>query len=103
MTEEEIYVMKNKSFVFFLLIKIIALIIFYGCGGGPDLERTQPRHKITLEGRFLTETPDEIRFPMKVLFAIDCSLSMGDDEFGIRAGSDPDSWIRYRVASVQTG
>ncbi|MGA1868508.1 MAG: hypothetical protein ACMUJM_08160 [bacterium] len=82
--------MKTKPFVFFLVLQIITLIIIYGCGGGPDLERTQPRQKISLEGRFLTETPDEIRFPMKVLFAIDCSLSMGDDEFGIEAGSDPD-------------
>lgn len=86
--------MRNKLSIFFLSIIIFLIIIISGCGGGPELERTQPREKISLSGTFLTETPDEISFPMKVLFAIDCSLSMGDDEFGQRAGSDPD-FLRF--------
>jgi hypothetical protein len=45
--------------------------------------------KLTLSGMFITENPDEISFPMKVLFAIDCSLSMGNAVNGTMAGSDP--------------
>ncbi len=59
-----------------------------GCGS-PELERTQERTKLALRGTFVTESPDEIRFPVKVLFAIDCSLSMGDEINGQLAGSDP--------------
>jgi len=59
------------------------------CSGSPDLERTQDRSRIALKGTFLTESPDEIQFPVKVLFAIDCSLSMGDEINGQMAGSDP--------------
>jgi hypothetical protein len=44
---------------------------------------------VALEGSFLTESPDEINFPVKVLFAIDCSLSMGDSVNGLTVGSDP--------------
>ncbi|MBF0453102.1 MAG: hypothetical protein HQK75_20545, partial [Candidatus Magnetomorum sp.] len=47
------------------------------------------RYRISLSGNFLTESPDEIQFPVKVLFAIDCSLSMGDDVEGTMMGSDP--------------
>ena len=72
-----------------LVIFFIISILFWGCGGGPELEKTQPRLKVTLEGSFITESPDEIRFPVKVLFAIDCSLSMGDSVDGQLAGSDP--------------
>ncbi len=73
------------------LILLIALFLSFagGCTAGPDLERTQAQTKVALEGSFLTESPDEIDFPVKVLFAIDCSLSMGDEELGIVAGSDP--------------
>ena len=73
----------------FLLEIIIFSIIFTGCGSSPELEKTQPRYKVTLEGSFITESPDEIRFPVKVLFAIDCSLSMGDSVDGQLVGSDP--------------
>ncbi len=60
-----------------------------GCNGSPPLELTQDRRHMALTGTFLTESPDEINFPVKVLFAIDCSLSMGDEEVGVVAGSDP--------------
>jgi hypothetical protein len=59
-----------------------------GCGA-IELERTQARSKVTLQGTFFTESPDEINFPVKVLFAIDCSLSMGDTVNGQMVGSDP--------------
>ncbi len=71
-------------------VVMIALLLFAitGCGGY-ELERTQARSKVTLQGMFMTESPDEINFPVKVLFAIDCSLSMGDTINGQVAGSDP--------------
>ncbi|WP_291317162.1 hypothetical protein [Desulfuromonas sp.] len=71
----------------FLLI-LPLLLLGSGCSEG-DLERTQARSKLALQGTFITESPDEIRFPVKVLFAIDCSLSMGDEINGQLAGSDP--------------
>ena len=72
-----------------IIIPIIALMLTaIGCGG-PELELTQDKSTVSLSGSFLTESPDEINFPVKVLFAIDCSLSMGDEVDGILAGSDP--------------
>lgn len=69
---------------------ICFLFVLSGCGDSPDLEWTQQRNKVTLQGSFVTETPDEINFPVKVLFAIDCSLSMGDAaRDDIEGGSDP--------------
>ncbi len=71
-----------------LTVIIAGLLIFIGCGG-PDLEPVQDRHIVSLAGTFTTESPDEINFPVKVLFAIDCSLSMGDEVGGAVVGSDP--------------
>jgi hypothetical protein len=71
------------------LIASVLLFVSSGCTDGPPLERTQARSKLSLEGTFITESPDEIQFPVKVLFAIDCSLSMGDEINGMLAGSDP--------------
>jgi len=76
---------RQKSHIFAVLLLLLALV---SCRG-PNLEKTQARSTATLKGTFLTESPDEIDFPVKVLFAIDCSLSMGDEELGIAAGSDP--------------
>ena len=72
--------------------KIIGLCLFVqistiGCGDSVDLERVTATEKATLRGTFLTESPDEISFPVKVLFAIDCSLSMGDEIMGQLVGS----------------
>jgi len=72
-----------------VLIISVLLLCIQGCTDSPPLERTQAQTKVALAGSFLTESPDEINFPVKVLFAIDCSLSMGDEEYGIEAGSDP--------------
>ena len=70
-------------------VYLSAVLVFtIGCDG-PSLEKKQPRNLISLKGTFLTESPDEIEFPVKVLFAIDCSLSMGDEELGTEVGSDP--------------
>jgi len=73
-----------------LVLLISLLFLFYGCSDeGPSLERTQDRYKLSLTGTFVTENPDEIHFPVKVLFAIDCSLSMGDAAMGFEDGADP--------------
>jgi hypothetical protein len=66
-------------------IFLIVLGMIAACGGGPELERTSARQRATLSGTFFTESPDELIFPVKVLFAIDCSGSMG----AAGEGSDP--------------
>ena len=67
---------------------LLVLILVAGCDGY-NLERTFDSQMASLSGTFLTESPDEISFPVKVLFAIDCSLSMGDEINGQLVGSDP--------------
>ena len=79
--------MGKRKYLF--VIVCILLVPFFGCSSSPDLEPTQDRHKLSLSGTFVTESPDEISFPVKVLFAIDCSLSMGDAAMGYEDGSDP--------------
>ncbi len=78
-----------EKFMKRIIIIGIYILAICSCSDGPDLERTQNRSKVSLNGTFLTESPDEISFPVKVLFAIDCSLSMGDEVDGALAGSDP--------------
>jgi len=86
--EEEIYAMVKPFSLIGTLICF--LFVLSGCGDPPNLEWTQQRNKVTLQGSFVTETPDEINFPVKVLFAVDCSLSMGDAaRDDIEGGSDP--------------
>jgi hypothetical protein len=88
MTMEEVMpVMRIRQHI--LNLVGILLLLCYGCNEGPDLELTQDRSKLSLSGTFVTESPDEISFPVKVLFAIDCSLSMGDAAMGMADGSDP--------------
>jgi len=72
-----------------LLLILMCIPFYIGCSESPPLERTQARSQVSLNGSFLTESPDEINFPVRVLFAIDCSLSMGDEEMGLVDGSDP--------------
>lgn len=60
-----------------------------GCKESPDLEWTQSRSQASISGQFLTQDPDTINFPVKVLFAIDCSLSMGQAVDGNEVGADP--------------
>lgn len=67
-----------------LFAAIIAIFLF-GCDNGPDLENTTDRMRATIDGSFFTESPDDLIFPVKVLFAIDCSGSMG----AAGQGSDP--------------
>ncbi len=61
---------------FIIMLLLAAYVVFSGCTDGPELERTQERYKVTLRGQFLTEDPDVINFPVRVVLAIDCSGSM---------------------------
>ena len=60
-----------------------------GCKESPDLEWTQSRSQASISGQFLTQDPDTINFPVRILFAIDCSLSMGQAVDGNEVGADP--------------
>lgn len=80
-----------------LLCVAISLFAIAACDNSPPLERTTERQTATISGEFYTESPEEIQFPVKVLFAIDCSLSM--------QSSDPEVLPEFpygrRVAAVQ--
>jgi hypothetical protein len=67
-----------------LPIVLVVLLIGSGCSN-PELERAQSRSKVTLAGEFLTQNPDVISFPIRIVLAIDCSGSMaGSDANHIR-------------------
>ena len=68
---------------------IIMISLVTGCKESPDLEWTQSRSQSSIKGQFLTQDPDTIDFPVKVLFAIDSSLSMGVAVDGAETGADP--------------
>jgi hypothetical protein len=84
--EQETHVMCNHFKIIGLCLWV--LISISGCDEA-SLERVSASEQMTLSGTFLTESPDEISFPVKVLFAVDCSLSMGDEIQGQLVGSDP--------------
>lgn len=67
------------------VILVFGLCFLFGCDNGPDLENSTSRMMASLDGSFFTESPDDLIFPVKVLFAIDCSGSMG----AAGVGSDP--------------
>ena len=59
-----------------LIVVTACALLAAACDNGPPLERTVARERGTLVAEFYTEDPENIQFPVKVLFAIDCSLSM---------------------------
>jgi len=65
----------HKSLLFIVLFFILAI----GCSG-PELERSQERSKVTLTGDFLTQNPDVVNFPVRIVIAIDDSASMMDSD-----------------------
>lgn len=67
------------------ILLLVAISLLAACDNGPDLENTTARMTATIDGSFFTEDPDDLIFPVKVLFAIDCSGSMG----AAGEGSDP--------------
>jgi hypothetical protein len=69
-------------------------LFFGGCNGGPDLEPVIRSEKVTLSGTFYTESPDELIFPVKVLF---CPGLLG--QYGAAGeGSDP---LNQRIAAAR--
>jgi hypothetical protein len=85
MTVEETNAMDRKIFVSILVFCLLGLCA--GCDNGPPLENSTARQPAEIEGSFYTENPDELIFPVKVLFALDCSGSMG----AAGEGSDPNN------------
>ena len=78
----------NPSFLP-VAVLMLCISLVTGCKEEPPLEWTQERSQSSISGQFLTKDPDTIEFPVKVLFAIDCSLSMGQDIDGAVVGADP--------------
>jgi len=72
-----------------LILLLLLQTVLMGCKETPPLEHLQQRSSVSISGQFLTKSPDEIQFPVKVLFAIDCSLSMGQEIDGASKGADP--------------
>ncbi|MBT8342548.1 MAG: VWA domain-containing protein, partial [Desulfatitalea sp.] len=68
-----------------LTIILLCIGVLSACDNTPPLERTTISDQARLTGTFYTESPDDLVFPVKVLFAIDCSGSMG----AAGDGSDP--------------
>jgi hypothetical protein len=75
---------------------LLALLVA-GCGDNNDLERVSDGEPVTLFGEFYTENPENIQFPVKVLFALDCSLSMDLSD----PDNPPDEPYGRRIAAVQ--
>ncbi len=73
----------------FTSILAAGFLLLVGCKESPELEWTQARSSVSIGGQFITKSPDEIQFPVKVVFAIDCSLSMGQEIDGAQKGADP--------------
>lgn len=77
----EMRVMRKSLMLILAGLAMAASMVVSGCSN-PELERAQSRSKVALKGEFLTENPDVINFPIRIVLAIDCSGSM--------MGSDPD-------------
>ena len=84
-------VMAKKNDLFLAALLCMGLLLS-ACNNGPDLEPVTRSDKATLSGIFYTESPDELIFPIKVLFALDCSGSMG----AAGVGSDPEN-LRFNA------
>ena len=83
---------------FYKTISLLVLVLTVtACDNGPPLERTTAREQGTITAEFYTENPENIQFPVKVLFAIDCSLSMLDSD----PVNPPDEPYGRRIAAVQ--
>ena len=58
---------------------IFSIVMMAGCSS-PELERAQSRSKVSLTGEILTQNPDVINFPVRIVIAIDDSGSMADSD-----------------------
>jgi len=72
-----------------IIMTFFMCLLIISCDA-PPLERFMARDEVAITASFLTEDPENIIFPVKVLFAIDCSGSMGGTAAGIEGGSDPE-------------
>jgi hypothetical protein len=90
---KEIFVMGNRAAI---LLVFAFSIVFMACDNGPPLERTVARERGVIRAEFFTENPENIQFPVKVLFAIDCSLSMLESD-----PITPDEPYGRRIAAVE--
>ncbi len=83
---------------FFVIAVLSACLLgASACDNGPPLERTTVRESGTIISEFHTENPENIQFPVKVLFAIDCSLSMLSSD----PLNPPDEPYGRRIAAVR--
>ena len=82
----------------------IWVLMLFGCSS-PSLEKTQPRTGVTLTGKFLTTNPDVINFPIRIVFAIDCSGSMMGSDPGRRRMTAAQKFIEryHQFESVEFG
>jgi hypothetical protein len=92
---KEIFAMRNQFWKAICLLVSIFLVM--ACDNGPPLERTTAREQGTIVAEFYTENPENIQFPVKVLFAIDCSLSMLSSD----PVNPPDEPYGRRIAAVR--
>lgn len=69
----KLYMPFNKAA---LIVVIVMFLFLSGCSDSPDLQRVIESSKATISGRFYTENPNELNFPIKIIFAIDTSGSM---------------------------
>jgi len=83
---------KINRWLILLSVACLALM-FCACDSDPNLEPVSAHDNATVMGTFYTESPDELIFPVKVLFALDCSGSMG----AAGEGSDPEN-LRFSAA-----
>ena len=88
--------MSKESCKAFILLLICAAGLI-ACDNGPPLERTTVRERASIVAEFHTENPENIQFPVKVLFALDCSLSMDTSD----PMNPPDEPYGRRIAAVQ--
>jgi hypothetical protein len=80
-----------------LFVLLTCVLGAMACDNGPPLERTTARERAVIRGEFHTENPEVIQFPVKVLFALDCSLSMLTSD----PLNPPDEPYGRRIASVR--
>jgi hypothetical protein len=92
---EEIFAMSRP---FRILTVILAFMLgVAACDNGVPLERTTVREQGAIYAEFNTENPENIQFPVKVLFALDCSLSMLSSD----PLNPPDEPYGRRIAAVR--
>jgi hypothetical protein len=106
-TAKEMHAM-CKQFTTFVVVMACALWVA-ACDNGPPLERTVTRDRGAITAEFYTEDPENIQFPVKVLFAIDCSLSMLESDptlseapFGRRIAAVSDFIDQYNTEEYPT-